>query len=63
MVKKVIANIFLNIAIITLGFSTVWSFKNDFYAYGVIAVLAMAMCIYLKVRLVKNVREFTRKQK
>ena len=63
MVKKVIANIFLNIAIITLGFSIVWSFKNNFYAYGVIAIFAIAMCIYLKVRLVKNVREITRKHK
>jgi len=61
MVKRVIANIFLNIAIITMGFSIVWSFKNEFYTYGIVAILIMAICIYLKVRLVKNVRELTKK--
>ena len=61
MVKRVIANILLNIAIITMGFSIVLSFKNEFYSYVVIAVLIMAICIYLKVRLVKNVRELTKK--
>ena len=63
MVKKVLANILLNIAIIMLGFSIIWSFKNDFYLYGIIAILAMAMVIYLKVRLVKSVKALTRKTK
>ena len=61
MFKRVIANIFLNIAIITMAFSIVWSFKNQFYTYGLIAILIMAGCIYLKVRLIKNVREITKK--
>jgi hypothetical protein len=63
MIKKVLANILLNIAILTLGFSIVWSFKNQFYAYGVIGILAIAMCIYLKIRLVKSVRELTKKNR
>jgi hypothetical protein len=63
MIKKVLANILLNIAILTLGFSIVWSFKNEFYAYGVIGILAIAMCIYLKIRLVKSVRELTKKNR
>jgi hypothetical protein len=62
MLKKVLANILLNIAIITLAFSIIWSFKNSFYLYGIIAVLAMAMCIYLKIRLVKAVRQLTKKR-
>ena len=62
MVKKVLANIFLNIAIIALAFSIVWSFKNSYYIYGIIAILAMAMCIYLKIRLVKAVRQITKKR-
>ena len=44
-----------------MGFSIVWSFKNQFYSYGIIAILIMAICIYLKIRLVKNVRELTKK--
>jgi hypothetical protein len=63
MVKKILANIFLNIAIITLAFSIIWSFKNNFYLYAIISILAMAMCIYLKVRLVKTVRELTKRDK
>lgn len=62
MIKKVLANILLNIAIITLAFSIVWTFKNNYYIYGVIAILAMAMCIYLKIRLVKAVRQLTKKR-
>lgn len=62
MVKKVLANIILNIAIITLAFSIVWSFKNSYYIYGIIAILAMAMCIYLKIRLVKAVRQLSKKR-
>ena len=63
MIKKVLANILLNIAILTLGFSIVWAFKNAFYAYGVIGIVAIAMCIYLKIRLVKSVRELTKKNR
>lgn len=63
MFKKVLANISLNIAIITLAFSIVWSFKNNFYAYGILAILAVGLCIYLKIRLVKSVRELSNKNK
>lgn len=62
MVKKVLANILLNIAIIITAFSIVWSFKNGYYIYGIIAILAMALCIYLKIRLVKAVRQLTKKR-
>ena len=63
MIKKVLANILLNIAILALAFSIVWAFKNQFYLYAAGAILATAMCIYLKIRLVKSVRELTRKNK
>lgn len=57
MIKKVLANIFLNIVILGLAFSIVWAFKNNIYLYAAGAILAMAMCIYLKIRVIKSVRK------
>ncbi|MBC7745581.1 MAG: hypothetical protein H7096_10800 [Flavobacterium sp.] len=61
MIKKVLANILLNIAIFTIAFSIIWAFKNNLYFYAVGAILAMAMCIFLKIRIIKSVRKLTRK--
>ncbi len=63
MIKKVLANIILNIAIITLALSIYWAFKNSFYAYAMMALAAIALCIYLKIRVIKSVRQLSNKSK
>lgn len=64
MIKKVLFNIFLNLAIIVLVMSLVWSYKNGYYLYIFAGLPPLAMMIYLKIRLVKSVKELTKnKQK
>jgi hypothetical protein len=63
MVKKIIFNILLNIAIITVVLSAIWSFNNNHYGLLLGAVGLLAMLIFLKIRLVKSVRELTRKNR
>lgn len=62
MAKKIFFNILLNIAIITVVLSSIWSFNNDHYGLLLGAVGLLAMLIFLKIRLVKSVRELTRKK-
>ncbi|MHB1176755.1 MAG: DUF6358 family protein [Daejeonella sp.] len=62
MAKKILFNIFLNIAIIVMVLCLVWVFKNGFYLYAIAGIPPFAMLIYLKVRLVKSVREHTNKK-
>lgn len=61
MLKKILFNIFLNIAIIVVGICIVWAVKNKLYLYAVAGLPPMAMLIFLKIRLVKMVREITKK--
>ncbi len=57
MVKKILLNIFLNIAIITLVLSLFWLFNNRHYAVGAAAVACLGMFIYFKLLLVKSVKK------
>ncbi|MEJ7778093.1 MAG: DUF6358 family protein [Daejeonella sp.] len=63
MAKKILFNIFLNIAIIVMILCLVWAFKNAFYLYAIAGIPPLAMLIYLKVRLVRSVREQTNKKR
>lgn len=61
MLKKILFNIFLNVAIIVVILCLVWAFKNAYYLYVIAGLPPLAMLIFLKVRLVKSVRELTNK--
>jgi len=61
MLKKILLNIFLNVAIIVLGMCIAWAVKNSFYIYVFAGLPPLAMLIYLKFRLVKSVRSLTKK--
>ncbi|MEJ7694726.1 DUF6358 family protein [Daejeonella sp.] len=62
MFKKILFNIFLNIALFVLFLCIFWSIKNGYYLYAIAAAPPFAMLIYLKIRLAKSVREMTRKK-
>jgi len=62
MVKKILLNIFLNIAIIVMILCLVWAVRNRYYLYVFAGIPPLAMLIYLKFRLVKSVRDITRKK-
>ncbi|MBM3402169.1 MAG: hypothetical protein FJY21_07655 [Bacteroidetes bacterium] len=61
MLKKILLNIFLNVAIIILVMCIAWAVKNAFYLYVFAAIPPLAMLIYLKFRLVKSFRSLTNK--
>ncbi|MFZ4100911.1 MAG: DUF6358 family protein [Sphingobacterium thalpophilum] len=61
MLKKVLLNIFLNVAIIVVVMCIAWAVKNAFYLYLIAGLPPLAMLIYLKFRLVKSVRNLTKK--
>jgi len=63
MLKKILLNIFLNVAIIVIVICLVWSFKNKYYLYLFAGIPPLAMLIYLKFRLVKSVKSLTNKEK
>jgi hypothetical protein len=63
MLKKILLNIFLNVAIIVVVICLAWSFKNKFYLYLFAGIPPLGMLIYLKFRLVKSVRSLTNKGK
>ena len=62
MVKKILLNIFLNIAIIVVVLSLIWAIKNAYYLYIISGIPPLAMLVYLKVRLVKSVRNLTKEK-
>jgi hypothetical protein len=57
MIKKILLNILLNIAIITLVLSLFWLFNNRHYAVGVAAAGCLCMFIYFKMLLIKSVKK------
>ncbi|HXH99647.1 MAG TPA: DUF6358 family protein [Sphingobacteriaceae bacterium] len=62
MAKKILLNILLNIAIITIVLSAIWSFNNGHYGLLIGAIGLLSMLIFLKIRLVKSVRALTKKK-
>ncbi len=61
MAKKFLLNILINIAIIMLLWSLYWTFNHGYYLYAIVEILALAMFIYLKIKLVKSIRKITKK--
>ncbi|MGB4775236.1 MAG: DUF6358 family protein [Daejeonella sp.] len=61
MAKKIALNVLFNIAIIVLGLTLVWAFKNSLYLYAIISVFGLIVFIILKIKLVKSVRELAKK--
>lgn len=61
MALKVLLNIFYNIAIITLFLSGIWCVNHKQYLILIPVVAAVALIIFLKMRLVKQVKMLTRK--
>ncbi|WP_374166185.1 DUF6358 family protein [Arcticibacter sp. MXS-1] len=63
MFKRIVLNIIYNLSLIFLVFSLVWSFNNRHYGLIVACLFLLGLILYLKMRLVKEVKEFARKPK
>ena len=60
MVGKILLNIFYNIAIFVLVLSLIWSFNHSRYDLLLGAVFCLSVIVYLKIRLVKQVKQITK---
>ena len=63
MAWKILANVLLNLGIFTLGMSLYWSFKNEHYGLVSAIVFSLALLVFLKIRLMRTVKELTKKNK
>lgn len=58
--KKFIYNVLLNIGLIAMVFTAVSSFKKDQYFIVIGAICILVLLSFLKIRLLKEVREITK---
>jgi sugar phosphate permease len=61
MLKKVLLNVFYNIAIFTMVLSLIWGVNKERYSIVVAAVFAIGLFVFLKVRLLKEIKHLTKK--
>jgi len=61
MVKKLLYSTFLNIGIIVLLYSSFIAYNNKQYGILTGAVLTVGVLIYLKIKVLKQVKETTKK--
>jgi hypothetical protein len=60
--KKFIYNVLLNIGLIAMVFAGVSSFKKEQYVIAVLALAIIILLSFLKIRLLKQVRDITKEK-
>ncbi len=63
MAKKILLNIFYNLALIVLIFCLVWSIGHHFYMLSAAALFSAALIVFFKIRLIKEVKEPGKKRR
>lgn len=58
--KKFIYNVLLNIGLIAMIFTAVSSYKKEQYLIVILAICILILLSFLKIRLLKQVREITK---
>ncbi|MXV49896.1 hypothetical protein GS399_02855 [Pedobacter sp. HMF7647] len=61
--KRIALNIFYNIALIIMGAILLWAVNHQHYALIAGIVFIVIMLVYLKIRLVKEVKQYVRNRK
>jgi hypothetical protein len=61
MFKKVLLNVFYNIAIFTMVLCLFWGFNQERYSIVIMAVFAIALFVFFKIRLIKEIKQSTKK--
>ena len=61
MILKVLLNVLLNIGIMVLTLSTYWAAKGQHYGITAAALFSLALLIFLKARLLKNIKSLSKK--
>ncbi len=62
MAGKILLNVLYNIALITLIICLLWSVKHGQYIMTAAALFAAALITFLKLRLIKEVKEIAKKR-
>ncbi|WP_423148671.1 DUF6358 family protein [Rubrolithibacter danxiaensis] len=62
MIKKILLNIFFNLGILTLVLCLIWLYNHQQYPLMAGVVFILALFVYLKMRLIRSVKELTRKK-
>jgi len=62
MFKKVFLNVFYNIAIFTMGMCAFWGFEKQRYSIVLAAAFGLALFIFFKIRLIKEIRETAKRR-
>jgi hypothetical protein len=63
MFKKVLLNVFYNIAIFTMVMCFIWGINQERYSIVIVAVFAAALFVFFKMRLLKEVKREIKKNK
>jgi len=63
MTGKIILNVVYNLAIFAFGMCMIWGFKHDNYLVVAAFAAGIALIIYFKLRLIKNVKEYAKSKK
>jgi hypothetical protein len=62
MASKVFLNVLCNLAILTCGLCFFWGVKHQHFMISSAAVAAIILMIYLKLGLIKQVKELAKKK-
>ncbi|WP_207536368.1 MULTISPECIES: DUF6358 family protein [Desertivirga] len=63
MTGKIILNVVYNLAIFAFGLCLVWGIKHTNYLVVATFAAAIALIVYFKLRLIKQVKEYARSKK
>ncbi|WP_207428514.1 DUF6358 family protein [Pedobacter sp. SYSU D00535] len=62
MIKNVLLNVLYNIGILILGLAVFYGFKGEQYPLAIASLFGLALVVYLKYRLIKEVRTTAKKR-
>ncbi|MXV14201.1 DUF6358 family protein [Hufsiella ginkgonis] len=57
---KILLNIAYNIALFLMVMSAIWSFNHQRYGLLLGSIFVMVIVVYLKIRLIKKIKELTK---
>ncbi len=61
MAGKILLNVLCNLAILISGFGFIWGVKNQHFIISTLAVAGVILLVNFKLRLIKQVKELTKK--
>ncbi len=61
MIKKILLNVTYNLAILLFIFFLIWSIRHERYLFSAASVFMIVVVVFLKIRLVKEVKTLAKK--